>query len=451
MESVPPLEDGLDPTPEATSLRFDHNPLFHNFKRSVAINSSALNKFASDITDSILANKSLKVTEWDADGWHYTGANYLGGDGAIDDERDSEYKELMRMERVALYILTMDAINFCFWPLPGDGGVEDCNKEKNGLEYEHLAIALRKIAEMDDATAHTGNIYGGALPKICAASSYELSPSNLAALTPNKLQSLLQRHFPPSTKSQRYELPNIQTRCELLKELGNALMRYHDGSALTMIAKANQSADALVRIIMDSFPGFRDYVDINNILQGSTSGWESAKSSPSVIHFYKRAQIAVADLWAALGRCQPEFTPHADSDSPYKHLHNCCHFTDMNIITTFPDYRVPQILRNVGVMKYATSLANEVDDQVELEKSGIDEISIRAATVVAVEDLVEKVKENLGAMAYAEDSAIHQSKLDKLLDDVSAVTIDWYLWQQGEMLDRQNLLEPHHRVRTIYY
>mmetsp|Transcript_31733 Transcript_31733/g.65191 ORF Transcript_31733/g.65191 Transcript_31733/m.65191 type:complete len:468 (+) Transcript_31733:105-1508(+) len=452
METVPPLEDGLDLTATASSLRSGHNPSFYNFKRSVAIDSSALNSFASEITDSILANKSLEVTEWDADGWHYTGAHHFGGvavaiECAVENKRKSEFKELMRMERVALYILAMDAINFCFWPLSGVGGVDGSIKEKNGLEYEHLAIALRKLAEMDDAT---DNIYVTNHPNIIAASSYELSPSKLAAMTPNKLQSLLQPHFPPSTSSQSYELPNIQRRCELLKELGDGLMRNHDGSALSMISKANRSADALVRIILDSFPGFRDYVDTSDI-PNTTSGWETAKSSPTVIHFYKRAQIAVADIWAALGRCQPEFTPFADSESSYKQLHNCCHFTDMNAVTTFPDYRVPQILRNVGVMKYASSLAKAVDDQVELEKSGLDEISIRAATVVAVEDLVQKVKEKLGSMAVMDDSAINRSKLDKLSEDVSAVTIDWYLWQQGEKLDRQNLLEPHHRVRTTYY
>ena len=50
----------------------------------------------------------------------------------------------------------------------------------------------------------------------------------------------------------------------------------------------------------DTFPGFRDVVDTSD----SHCEWEMAKKGvPLVVHFYyKQAQIATADLWAALGR-----------------------------------------------------------------------------------------------------------------------------------------------------
>jgi hypothetical protein len=397
--------------------------------RSVVINAAALGKFSNEIALAIHSNQSLQVAEWDADGWHYTGKTYQRRL-----YQNEELYELMRMERVGLYILSMDAINFCFWP-------SSSNSAKNGLEYEHLAIALRKVAEIDDKSdnMHDHGDSDDASTCIRAESSYALSPSNLANLTATKLQSLLQPHFPPSSESIVYELPQIDVRCKLLNELGRGLIDNHNGSVLNMISKANKSADDLVRIILETFPGFRDYVDRDSWTNKCNScDWDAAKSSKSVIHFYKRAQIAVADMWAALGRC-------SSSNQRF-------HFTDMKLITTFPDYRVPQILRQVGAIQYAPELAAKVDNHDELEEGRVDEVSIRAGTVVAVEEMVELVKKQLVDIAEADDASEEsKNNLHKLLEDVSAVTIDWYLWQRGEKEDRLNLLGPHHRVRTTYY
>lgn len=76
---------------------------------------------------------------------------------------------------------------------------------------------------------------------------------------------------------------------------------------MKMIRKARQSAECLVSILIDSFPGFRDAcVDC----QGRQA------------FFYKRAQIAVADLWAAF-KCLPD------------QISKPCDFMDMSKITTF--------------------------------------------------------------------------------------------------------------------
>ena len=61
-----------------------------------------------------------------------------------------------------------------------------------------------------------------------------------------------------------------------------------------------------------------------------------ARYKGRLVHFYKRAQILVADLWAAFG-CQTAVNGHFAS------------FADVGRLTMFADYRVPQILRHVGV------------------------------------------------------------------------------------------------------
>lgn len=348
---------GFSPT---TAVRNSCRRWMEGDQTTVAIDEDALNMFAHEIAHSIMASestttgkndndkeeeRSINVTEWDADGWHYSGTKYLG-------------TESMRMERVAIYVLALDAMNFCFWPVEELNDDDGITMTKNGLEYEHLATALRNIAEMDDEVGpfEVDGMFDA------TGTSYALSPVNLSTMTPTKLRLLLQPNFPsPTSDSQHdvivYNLPNVEIRCNLLNELGRGLLEHHEGSALFMISKANCSADALVRIILESFPGFRDFVDTAN----PESDWESATDDSSlVIHFYKRAQIAVADLWAALGRRQR----HCNRNESNTTLSTAeiCKFDDIGLLTTFPDYRVPQILRHVNVLEYTLSLEKQVDN-----------------------------------------------------------------------------------------
>lgn len=135
--------------------------------------------------------------------------------------------------------------------------------------------------------------------------------------------------------------------------------------------------------------------------------------------FYKRAQIFAADVWAAYGRrvCTPE------DPAPFA-------FHDVERLTMFPDYRVPQILVGRGVLVYAPALAAAVDARQEVASGSAEEVEIRAATVQAVEGLRE-------ALAAAGRPG------------VKSVVLDWLLWQEGERL--KDSLPPHHRTRTVFY
>ena len=122
--------------------------------------------------------------------------------------------------------------------------------------------------------------------------------------------------------------------------------------------------------------------------------------------FFKRAQILPADLWGAGARA----------------------FPDVAELTCFADYKLPQVLRHAGVLLYSERLARRVDDWVELAAESREEMEIRAATVVAV-DLI-------------------RDRLAELGRPLMAVQVDWMLWawSQGVFPVR-----PHHRTRTIFY
>lgn len=67
--------------------------------------------------------------------------------------------------------------------------------------------------------------------------------------------------------------------------------------------------------------------------------------------FYKRSQILVADLWGAL------------KDLPdSKNL-----FPDIDQITTFPDYRVPQILNQLNILEYSNELKYIIKEKKIIE------------------------------------------------------------------------------------
>eukprot|EP00558_Chaetoceros_sp_UNC1202_P006704 CAMPEP_0197254594 /NCGR_PEP_ID=MMETSP1429-20130617/69180_1 /TAXON_ID=49237 /ORGANISM="Chaetoceros sp., Strain UNC1202" /LENGTH=229 /DNA_ID=CAMNT_0042717631 /DNA_START=43 /DNA_END=729 /DNA_ORIENTATION=- len=200
-----------------------------------------------------------------------------------------------------------------------------------------------------------------------------------------------------------YTIPNAKERVRLIIEMAQSLQTHHKGSATLFLSGANRSADRLVHMILAHFPGFRD-----TAIHPYTGTW---------IAFYKRAQILVADLWAALG---------GDGDGavsmPVVEAHglDLCKFVDMDRITTFADYRVPQLLRNLGVLEYGKDLAERVDSGKEIQIFSLEELYIRASTVVAVDELVVDVKKKV--VMEEEKNTINKKSKDT---NINAVKMDW--------------------------
>jgi hypothetical protein len=202
-----------------------------------------------------------------------------------------------------------------------------------GLEYDTLAMSLKNVLESDNNA---------------------FSSDNLISIDENKLQSW----FPT------YELPLLSERVYRLRELGEVLQSFN-GLASNIVTAADGSAVKLVQLILQYLPGFRD----TSVYKGQ------------LVHFYKRAQILCGDIWAAYGR--------PTSNHRYS-------FNDMDQLTMFADYRVPQILRNFNILQYSDNLASKIDKKEEICFGSEEEIEIRACTVIAVEKLQQQLK-NLGS------------------------------------------------------
>lgn len=263
------------------------------------------------------------------------------------------------------YILVLDTINFCFWPKPGKVKWEIDYKSERLSGYYALAASLKKAVE-------------SGVPIIDA--------HYLAELSLNELREIL---------SGRGELQLVKRRLQNLNELGRVLLLEYEGKAHNLIEDAGRSAVRLAWLLAEKLPSFRDL-----------SEYLGQKAV-----FLKRAQIVAADLYGAFkGK-------------------KWGGFTDMHRLTVFADYKLPQVLRQLGILIYAQSLSNKVDQKINLEPGSPEEVEIRANTVWAVE--------------------LIRQELDRAGRDMNAFEIDWILWNLGQ----QSMFRkrPYHRVVTIFY
>jgi len=268
-------------------------------------------------------------------------------------------------EETIAYFLVLDSLNFCFWPAP--------HKEKWAIPFESgwvsgydaLALSLKRAFQTGTPLA---------------------DPRYLVSLSLEALKAIL---------GGRGDLQLLKPRLEILRELGRVLMEKFDGKAFKIVRSAHGSAVALMRRLAESLSSFRDVAE-----------YQGRK-----VYFYKRAQILAADLHGAYGG------------------ESWGHFTDMGELTAFADYKLPQVLRHAGILHYEKQLGEKVDQKVALEAGGVEEVEIRANTIVAVERI--------------------RQELARLGKNLRAFEIDWILWNLGQ---EEGFKErPYHRTITIFY
>ena len=270
-----------------------------------------------------------------------------------------------RGEETVAYLLVLDTLNFCFWPPSDKPRWEIEYGGENFSGYYALALALKRSLEQGFPILDAGYLAD---------------------------MSLLELH---RILAGQGALQLMDLRLENVRELGRILLESFQGRAHELVASARQSAVALVRVLGRLLPSFRDV--------GTYRGER--------VFFYKRAQLLAADIHGALdGKSWGEFY-------------------DMEELTAFADYKLPQVLRQIGVLEYAGELAEKVDRMELLHAWSDEEVEIRANTVWAVELIRRELKD--------------RGK------DLTAPEIDWILWNLGQE-DRFGE-KPYHRTLTIFY
>jgi len=259
----------------------------------------------------------------------------------------------------------LDSLNFCFWPAPGKAQWEIDCKSEKLSGYYALATALKQALE-------------SGIPFTKA--------DYLAELSLGKLKQIL---------GGRGELQLLKDRVRILNELGQLLLEEYGGEATRLVESAGMSAVKVVRLLVEKLSSFQDV----------------AQCLGYTVFFYKRAQIFAADLHGAFsGR-------------------EWGSFNDMDRLTAFADYKLPQVLRHVGILRYAQALAQKVDQKMLLTSGSPDEVEIRANTIWAVE--------------------LMRQQLERAGGRLRAFEIDWILWDMGQ--DLAFKARPYHRTVSIFY
>ena len=118
-------------------------------------------------------------------------------------------------------------------------------------------------------------------------------------------------------------------------------------------------------------------------------------------------------------------------------------------LTMFADYRVPQILNYLLIIKYPESLVKVLKDGTLLPSRCREEMSIRAASILAVEAIREEINSSKKVIGSMESDS-----------DISSVLIDFYLWDLAKSIEsgersiegiQTGEMMPLHRTRSIWY
>ena len=260
----------------------------------------------------------------------------------------------------AAYVLTLATINF------GSGWVTSLRKLPGMSGYETVATSLRQYFE----------------------TAGPLSGAELVDMTVARCAALLGQDA----------TGEIGKLCRMftcaLNDLGRLACARFQGRLEVLVASAQGSAERLLGVL-GGMGFFRD----------------EAFYRRKTIPFYKKGQLAVADLALALNHT------------------GLGRFEDFDRLTVLADNMVPHCLRMHGVLKYRDELAAHIDAGKFVPAGSNEEIEIRASAVHAGELLVQA----LGARGA----------------EVTAIALDAILWRRGHDAACQAL--PPHRTPTVFY
>ena len=186
------------------------------------------------------------------------------------------------------------------------------------------------------------------------------------------------------------EIPLFEERYHIIRDVSKIVNENMNGNFYEFIKGITIDME-LFNIIIKYFPNFKD----------------ERKYREKTIYFYKLAQLLTSDILHIR-----ELKENIKVD--YSHLVGCS------------DYKIPQVMRGLGILEYSDKLSNIIDNKKEIEVNSEYEVEIRANMLVAI-DLIKK----------------------KLENKVCAIDINDYIWSQGR--NKTIELKPYHLTRNTNY
>ncbi|KAJ2348125.1 hypothetical protein GGF43_004623 [Coemansia sp. RSA 2618] len=293
------------------------------------------------------------------------------------------------------WIFVVDTLNFSFWTA-------------RARECEQYAVSL------------DGTVYRGYW-SLCAAvnrAQREGVDITRAACYACASDEQLAHVFRTDDPDMQEQIPLLADRIQCLREVGRVLLDKYEGRFANMLKQCNGSAQTLVETVVREFASFRDEHEFHG----------------RRVDMYKRAQILVADIWACfegqgLGR-----------------------FEDIDKITMFADYRVPQALYHFGALTYSPRLLEF------LKKS---EVAVRQGTEVIQHKVSDGLEPGLLPAGHPWEVEIRGNSIwavERIRQhilatgaNVNAILIDFYMWDYAKAHAESMRTIPIHLTRSIFY
>ncbi len=365
----------------------------------VKINYDALNKFINEIY--------LELKNWNYE-------KFL----------DPEIHYIEDPTKAVWYFFVLDSVNFCFWAEKKSDKWTLKYKDQEVSGYKALALALKKEAQNSSLFIYPfywAKIFKKEFMRMIYPFYEDLfylkGELKLIEERVTKLRELGENIFGKPLSDmykniflKELEEKNLQAKIKEEEEDPYKLSysnKNNPNRIWDIIIQANRDVDKLLKIITDTFYNFRDKAD-----------YQLNNGKVIEIGFYKRAQLLIHDLYLLYQYYKNK--PDILKNYPYLVYLD---FKNINKLTAFADYKLPQLLHYKGVLVYSQDLLNEIESGKIIPQKDTKEVEIRASTIVAVEEIANKTK-------------------------TYPAFIDNFLWNLSQ---KYTNMPPYHKTITIYY
>lgn len=266
--------------------------------------------------------------------------------------------------RLLDYVLILDSLNFCFWSKDES---QKWHIKYGGEKYSGyfgLALALKKFFEEDPKKSTFNYLVNISFPEF-------------VKIFAGEGKFLL-----------------LKDRWEIVRAVSKVIFQTYNGNSERLVLSGSHQVSKFVPLVARKLPSFND----------------EAEYGGKKVYFWKRAQILAGDIYGVTEGCGVGY------------------FEDLDYLTAFADYKLPQILSYAGVLEYSPKLLKKIREQNLIKAGSCEEIEIRSATIWAVEYLKEAFLKHGGRMRSFE--------------------IDWLLWNESK---RIQMVKPHHLTQTTFY
>lgn len=269
------------------------------------------------------------------------------------------------LANLQMIVIYFNSMNFCFW---AEKGQPKWTIKVEGVNLDGSVALFRALEE----EAKKNPTF--------------LRPSTAAHMEFNEFKELLKGNV---------DIPLIKERYQNLVNVAQVLSEKYDSSVENLIKSGDSNAELILENIVKDFTSFSDSQNYKN----------------NDLNFLKRAQLQVKMI---------------DDQLKYYKKNG---LSNMKSLTAFADYKIPQLLRHIGVLEYSDNLAFKVDSQTLIAKDSVEEVEIRIATILAIDFIYQSLK---------------QESIDIVSSD-----IDTLLWLRTQ--NNSSDIKPYHRTYTTAY